>query len=165
MEFQNCEKPWKTLYDRNCESISMAKERAARLEVKMEPLYQSARNLKEYVRLVGRLCRILYEMNQLQELRISTANLLQQLNILLHPLNNYMMSAKECQYNQKELALQVEEYLQMGVGALEILQGMCATSICRHYRRQIMTCRRMSVWKKFCWRTATFLRPFMEKDR
>ena len=31
-----------------------------------------------------------------------------------------MMSAKECQYNQKELALQVEEYLQMGVGALEI---------------------------------------------
>ena len=52
----------------------MAKERAARLEVKMEPLYQSARNLKEYVRLVGRLCRILYEMNQLQELRISTAN-------------------------------------------------------------------------------------------
>ncbi len=59
-------------------------------------------------------------MNQLQELRISTANLLQQLNILLHSLNNYMMSAKECQYNQKELALQVEEYLQMGVGALEI---------------------------------------------
>ena len=92
----HCEKSWKTLYDRNCESISMAKERAARLEVKMEPLYQSARNLKEYVRLVGRLCRILYEMNQLQELRISTANLLQQLNILLHSLNNYMISAKEC---------------------------------------------------------------------
>lgn len=109
---------WSTLYERNDEKIEAIGERVEKLEGKMETYYQSARNLKEYLRLLGRLNRVFHEINKLKELRISVANALIQYETLIVSFENYVgpiPGGKE-----KFYADIIEENLQYGIRALEI---------------------------------------------
>lgn len=113
-----CKKEWKFLYESNKCKIQMLKDEALDIEKDVEVFYPSARNLKEYMRLMGRLCRILFEINQMHELRISVANLLNQLEVLLCSFRNYLDSTK--QWDRKSVADSIEGYLLQGIGSLEI---------------------------------------------
>lgn len=115
-----CSSKWVTLYERNYQKITETKVHAINLEKRLERYYQSARNLKEYVRLLGRFCRILYEINQLQELRISAANLLLQLKAMIESVNGFLTFAEENGWEQKGIADYIEESLRRGIAALEI---------------------------------------------
>lgn len=115
-----CSSEWVTLYERNYQKINQIKVHAISLEQKLEKYYQSARNLKEYVRLVGRFCRILYEINQLQELRVSAANLLLQIEAMVESVNSFLEFAEKNVWERKEIADYIEESLRRGIAALEI---------------------------------------------
>lgn len=113
-----CKNKWKSLYECNKCKIQILKEEALDIEKDVEVFYPSARNLKEYMRLMGRLCRILFEINQLHELRISVSNILNQLEVLLCSFRNYLDSTKE--WDRKSVADSIEGYLLQGIGSLEI---------------------------------------------
>lgn len=113
-----CKREWKSLYESDKRKIQMLKEEALDIEKDVEVFYPSARNLKEYMRLMGRLCRILFEINQLHKLRISVANLLNQLEVLLSSFRDYLDSTKE--WDRKSVADSIEGYLLQGIGSLEI---------------------------------------------
>ena len=161
----NCKGQWKSLYDRNHEMICRVKGLAVKTEKLLEPLYQSARNLKEYTRLIGRLCRILHEINQLRELRVSVANLLNQVEIMLGSLETYIENAKNSGYTPKEYANGVEEYLHIGIDALEnftryIRNINLQTLQTPNYDLQTNVC----VEKMFL-AYSQFLRFFMDKEK
>lgn len=113
-----CRGEWKSLYKINRQRIERIKKKISRLEEKAQRYYQSARNLKEYIRLEGRLCRVLYEINKLQELRISTARLLRQYENMVNSLESYLEKISE--YRGNDYADVIEENLRHGIGALEI---------------------------------------------
>lgn len=113
-----CKGEWRSLSESNKRKIQTLKEKALNIEKDVEIFYPSARNLKEYMRLLGRLCRILFEINQLHELRISVANLLNQLEVLLSSFWDYLDSTRE--WDRKSVADRIEGYLLQGIGSLEI---------------------------------------------
>lgn len=115
-----CSHSWMTLYERNAQKIDKTREHARSLEKKLERYYQCARNLKEYVRLLGRFCRLLYEINQLQELRVSAANLLLQVEVMMESMNSFLKYVEENHWKQRETADYIEESLRRGIAALEI---------------------------------------------
>lgn len=65
---------WETLYEKNLNMLEVKRIDSEKFEQRLIPFYQSARNLKEYVRLFRRMYRVLYEMNSIQELRIAVSN-------------------------------------------------------------------------------------------
>lgn len=110
--------PWRTLHQENSRRIEKIKKKVLMLETAMEPYYQSARNLKEYLRLLGRLCRVLHEINKLKELRISVANALIQYETLIDSFQYYIDQIPEG--TEKTYADIIEINLQYGIRALEI---------------------------------------------
>ena len=80
------ERKWISLHKTNEMAITRLKELSDQIEKQLMPYYQSERNLKESARLLGRFCRVLHEINQMRELRVSTANLARQLKIILESL-------------------------------------------------------------------------------
>lgn len=118
----NCEFVWENLYQKNNEKIAEIKKRITEdpdgLGEKIIPFYQSERSLKEYIRLLGRLDRVFYEINKRQELRISLAHLLIQYETLVHSLEEYLDVIPE--HEEKKYAENVEEALRYGISALEI---------------------------------------------
>lgn len=111
---------WISLYKNNEMMISQMKKLADEIEKQLEPYYQSERNLKESARLLGRFCRILHEINQMRELRISTANLARQLKIILNSLQRYLTNAERYYWDSQATASQISEYLRLGINDLEI---------------------------------------------
>lgn len=120
------EKEWISLYEKNAQTLLKIKDLVTKeLEDKdnennIEKFYPRERNLKEYVRLLGRFCRVLYEINQMRELRISTANLTRQLAIMLESLLDYIKNARINKCDILETANRIDEYLHLGIGSLEI---------------------------------------------
>lgn len=114
------EREWVSLYENNEKTISQMKVLADQIEKQLEPFYQSERNLKEYARLLGRFCRVLHEINQMRELRISTANLARQLKIILNSLQTYLSNAERYHWDSQTAASQISEYLRLGINDLEI---------------------------------------------
>ncbi len=110
--------PWRTLHKENNRKIEEIKKKVLVLEKATEPYYQSARNLKEYLRLLGRLCRVLREINKLKELRISVANALIQYETLIDSFQYYIDRIPEGK--EKVYADIIETNLQYGLRALEI---------------------------------------------
>lgn len=110
--------PWKDLYNLNKEKINSIKDKTDKLGEQLQACYQSARNLKEYVRLLGRFGRIFYEINKHYELQINLANLLEQYECLVNSLQSYIDLYKS--EKPKKYAGEIEEYLRYGIGALEI---------------------------------------------
>lgn len=113
-----CEKEWNSLYNVNYQKIVRVKEKILKLEKQMRPYYQSARNLKEYLRLAGRLCRVLNEINKLPELRISTSNILTQYETMIDSFAYYVNNISGDR--KKDHADTIEENLRYGIRALEI---------------------------------------------
>lgn len=113
---------WMSLYEQNNRKIAEIKERIIRktdgLGERLAPYYQSERNLKECIRLMGRLGRVFYEINKRQELRISLAHLLVQYETLVCSLEEYikLISEKERKYYAEIL----EKNIRYGISALEI---------------------------------------------
>lgn len=118
----NCEPIWENLYQKNNEKIAEIKKRITEdsegIGGKIIPFYQSERSLKEYVRLLGRLDRVFYEINKRQELRISLAHLLIQYETLVRSLEEYLNIIPA--HEEKKYAENVEEALRYGISALEI---------------------------------------------
>ena len=118
----NCEFDWENLYQKNNEKIAEIKKRIIEgpegIGGKIIPFYQSERSLKEYIRLLGRLDRVFYEINKRQELRISLAHLLIQYETLVHSLEEYLNTIPI--HEEKKYAENVEEALRYGISALEI---------------------------------------------
>lgn len=111
---------WQTLYNKNAEMIQEGKKRWREVEENLADYYQSCRNMQEYVRLIGRFYRVLNEMNQLMELRVSTANLLKQMDVMLDSLIAYLKYAKMNNWNRRITADCIGQYLQQGIYAVEI---------------------------------------------
>lgn len=114
----NSRYPWKDLYNLNKAKIDAIKQKTDQLGEQLQGCYQSARNLKEYVRLLGRFGRIFYEINKHFELQINLANLLEQYECLVNSLQRYVDLYKS--EKPKKYAGEIEEYLRYGIGALEI---------------------------------------------
>lgn len=116
----NVEKTWTSLYEYNEDVILQIKDSVVQIEDKLMYLYQSERNLKESVRLLGRFCRVLHEINQMLELRVSTANLAKQLKIMVESLQYYLDNAEKNDCDNRKIANRVSEYLRLGINDLEI---------------------------------------------
>lgn len=160
----DCEHEWKTLYDLNNKKIIEVRKLAQETETLLRRMYQSARNLKEYVRLLGRLCRILYEINQMQEQRVSVANLLKQLDIMLRSMNGYIKNREALGSSEKEIANRVEAFLHIGIIALENF-----TKYLRNINLQTLQAPNYDLQTNVCAEKvflaySQFLRPFMEKQ-
>lgn len=113
-----CERPWISLFAQNNKKINQIKTDVQELDRFLKPYYQSDHNLKEYIRLLGRLGRVFFEINKRQELRISLAYLLIQYETLVKSFIQYVaMIPKE---QMKLYAEIIAEYLRYGIGALEI---------------------------------------------
>lgn len=113
-------KEWISLYEYNEDAIFQIKDLVVQIEEELIPLYQSERNLKESVRLLGRFCRVLHEINQLLELRVSAANLVKQLKIMVESLQHYLCNAEKAGCDKRKIASRVSEYLRLGISDLEI---------------------------------------------
>ncbi|MCD8371197.1 MAG: hypothetical protein LUC94_12915 [Clostridiales bacterium] len=111
---------WRKIYEENEKKIEEGRRLVDTADKKLMLFFQSAHNLKEYSRLLGRFYRVLYEMNHLQELRISTARLLIQANQMLRSMLRYIENAEKENCSKKILADRIEEYLRQGIAALEI---------------------------------------------
>ena len=155
---------WISLYEYNEENISRIKVRAGEIERELEPFYQSERNLKEYARLLGRFCRVLREINQMHELRISTANLSRQLGIMVASLQRYLGDAQANQLDNQTVASRISEYLHLGINDLEIFARYIRninlqTLQTPNYDLQTNMC-----IEKILLAYSQFLRPFLEKQ-
>lgn len=140
---------WMSIYDYNLKKIRIVKDLAEKIEQNFIRLniYQSARNLKDYIRLLRRLCRVVYEINQMRELRISASILLQQLKVLEQSMLEYLENAEKTDCNWREIANCSVEYLRQGIGALEIF-----TRYIRNVNLQTLTGH------------SQFMRPFLSGD-
>lgn len=116
----NVKDEWKSIYELNQKEIKEQKEIAIKLGRILEPYYQSANVLRDYVRLLKRLYRILFEMNQYFELRVGVANLLKQVRVLVLSLMDFEKIYREDNQMKKELADSLEENLRQGIAAIEI---------------------------------------------
>ena len=114
------EKPWKELRENNEEMIQKGRKLWKKVKERLDIYYQSYRNMQEYVRLIGRFYRVLNEMNQLMELRISTANLLKQMNMMLNSLLNYLDFTERYKWDRRIVAANIGGYLKQGIYAVEI---------------------------------------------
>lgn len=157
-----CEKEWKSLYETNNLRICRIKGKIEIIETHIQKYYQSEHNLKEYFRLTGRLCRILYEINKLLELRISTANVLIQYETLIDSLDFYIKNISEAE--EKEYADEVEKNLLYGIRALEIFityirNVNLQTFQAPNYDLQTNVC-----IEKVLLAYSQFLRPFMVRQ-
>lgn len=155
---------WISLYENNEKTIIQMKKLAIQMEEKLEPFYQSERNLKEYARLLGRFCRVLHEINQMRELRVSTANLSRQLNIMLHSLQEYLENAEKYYWDNQALANRISKYLQIGMNNLEIFARYIRninlqTLQTPNYDLQTNMC-----IEKMLLAYSQFLRPFLMKQ-
>lgn len=153
---------WESLYKRNNKIIERLKETVANLEKDMESYYQSAGNLKEYTRLLGRLCRVFYEINKMQELRISVAHLLIQYKDMINSLQAYIKQIEGG--NIKIYADEIEENLRYGIGALEIFTRYISnvnlqTLQTPNYDLQTNMC-----VEKVLLAYSQFLRPYMDGE-
>ncbi len=161
-----CARNWMSLYDRNTKILSDIKNKYLdAIEQKLSEFYPSEHNLKEYVRLLGRLCRILYEINQMRELRISTANMSRQLEILLKSLYAFINNSKNNNRNLRTVARRIDEYLRLGIGALEIFARYIRnvnlqTLQTPNYDLQTNMC-----IEKLLLAYSQFLQPFLVKDK
>ncbi len=159
----SCEKEWNSLYEQNNKRIIEVRSSAEETERLLKENYQSARNLKEYVRLLGRLCRILYEINQMQEQRVSVANLLKQLNIMMNSMNGYIKDSEMNGFSGKKIANRVEALLHVGINALE---GF--TKYIRNINLQTIQTPNFDLQTNVCVEKmllaySQFMKPFMEK--
>lgn len=111
---------WETLYDKNEKMIQRGKQLWEKAEKRLTAFYQSSRNMQEYIRLIGRFYRVLNEMNQLMELRVSTANLLKQMEVMLNSLLAYLDYAEEWKWESRVTAGFIGQYIQQGIYAVEI---------------------------------------------
>lgn len=109
---------WKSLYEENSKKIHKLKRNAEKLEKNIAAYYNYARNLKEYARLMVRVCRIFYEINQLRELRISVAVLIRQFEVLLNSIDQYLKYVKD--KDVYKAADNLEDNLRKGIAAIEI---------------------------------------------
>ena len=114
------EKPWKELRENNEEMIQKGRKLWKKVKERLDIYYQSYRNMQEYVRLIGRFYRVLNEMNQLMGLRISTANLLKQMNMMLNSLLNYLDFTERYKWDRRIVAANIGGYLKQGIYAVEI---------------------------------------------
>lgn len=114
------ERKWISLHKTNEMAITRLKELSDQIEKQLMPYYQSERNLKESARLLGRFCRVLHEINQMRELRVSTANLARQLKIILESLQRYLSNAERYYWDRRVAASRISEYLRLGINDLEI---------------------------------------------
>ncbi len=156
---------WISLYENNEKIITRMKELANQIEERLDPFYQSERNLKEYARLLGRFCRVLHEINQMRELRISTANLSRQLNIMLHSLMDYLENAEKYHWDNQTAANRISEYLHIGMNNLEIFARYIRninlqTLQTPNYDLQTNMC-----IEKILLAYSQFLRPFLVKQK
>lgn len=110
---------WETLYEKNHTGIQLLKREEKDIEEEIEKYYMYERNLKEYVRLLGRFCRVFYEINKLPELRISLAVLIKQFDVFLMSIKNCLISLKVFD-KQREGVADLAENLEMGIRTLEI---------------------------------------------
>lgn len=109
---------WTSLYEKNNEQIMAIGKKAEELAGRMESYYQSSRNLKEYLRLLGRIHRVFHEINKQKELRISVSNALTQYETLIDSFLDYVNQIPLGE--EKFYADIIEENLQYGMRALEI---------------------------------------------
>lgn len=119
-----CEKEWKRLYEVNLDKINQLKKREKEIKGEVEKYYPYERNLKEYLRLLSRFCRVFYEINKLRELRVGLAVLLKQFGVFLNSINHYLIvqdnKVKEESVYPEQIADVLAENLEMGIRTLEI---------------------------------------------
>lgn len=157
---------WMSIYDYNLKKIRIVKDLAEKIEQNFIRLniYQSARNLKDYIRLLRRLCRVVYEINQMRELRISASILLQQLKVLEQSMLEYLENAEKTDCNWREIANCSVEYLRQGIGALEIF-----TRYIRNVNLQTLQTPNFDLQTNVCIEKiltgySQFMRPFLSGD-
>lgn len=109
---------WMYLYDRNREEIFKLQSKSLDVERQIKQYYNYERNLKEYTRLLGRLCRIFFEMNKLVELRVSLAVLIMKYNVFLDSIQRYLSG--DLAMGKSEVASVLNDNLRMGINTLEI---------------------------------------------
>lgn len=152
---------WEFLYTRNSNKIEEIREKVEKLEEKISPYYQSARNLKEYIRLSGRLCRILYEINKLQELRISVTNLLAQYKDMIDSLMGILDEIDSD--HPRVYADTLEENLRHGIGALEIFTRYIRNVNLQTFQTPNYDLQTNMCVEKILLAYSQFLRPFMKR--
>lgn len=113
-----CSRSWISLYEKNNCKIEEIEKNVQSVDGLLQPYYQSDHNLKEYIRLLGRMGRVFYEINKRMELRISLSHLLVQYKTLVQTLSQYVSAIEENQ--MKYYTATIAEYLRQGIGALEI---------------------------------------------
>lgn len=111
--------PWVSLYDRNYRRIEEVEERINELDKWLKPFYKSSRNLKAHMRLAGRICKVLYELNKLHELRTGVANLSRQYQYMISSFHNYINAIPEGQ--ERHYMGSIEANLRNGLAAFEIV--------------------------------------------
>ena len=158
-----CEGTWESLYERNSNKIEEIRKDVEGLEEKISPYYQSARNLKEYIRLSRRLCRILYEINKLQELRISVANLLAQYKDMIDSLMGILDEIESD--HPRVYADTLEENLRHGIGALEIFTRYIRNVNLQTFQTPNYDLQTNMCVEKILLAYSQFLRPFMRRRK
>ena len=154
-----CNSSWISLNIINGQKIEKIQEQVIELEKRIRPYYPSARNLKEYTRLLGRLCRVFYEINKLQELQISVAHLLVQYEDMIASLEELLgMIVSE---PPKIYADIIEENLKHGIGALEIFTRYIRNVNLQTFQAPNYDLQTNMCVEKILLAYSQFLRPFM----
>lgn len=115
---KNSSEKWISLYKKNQKEIDKLKERIQEIEGEIAKYYMYERNLKEYTRLLGRLCRVFYEINKLRELQVSLSILIEEYKVFVASIEQYLKTA--CTIDKKNAADILAENLKMGIVVLEI---------------------------------------------
>ncbi len=155
---------WITLYEKNRNQIETLRDDANATEKKLEIYFQSARNLKEYTRLMGRIYRVLYEMNYRQELRISVANVLRQLAVMQASMVRWLDQAERYNWSPKEIASLAEGYLRMGMSAMEIFTRYVRNVNLHSFQTPNYDLQTNECIEKVLLAYSQFLLPFMTED-
>lgn len=111
-------KEWTSLYQLNRDRIRKLREQSSNIVKQLENYYIYERNLKEYARLLGRICRVFYEINKQKELRVSLSVLIRQYRVFLQSIENYLKKAQ--MFHEEIVAEILVDNLKMGINTLDI---------------------------------------------